>query len=864
MGLADLFRPKHKHSDPEVRVEAVRRLGAEEVETLARLAREDDHVKVRKAAIERLEDPVKLVEVAAREPDSGLRKLASTRARVRLTAWAEGESEERALAAIRRIAELDEGERALIDVARRAPLPGVRRAAVDSLQGDRALADVARSGADAELRVRALERIVDVEVLRAVAVDESRKEIGYAVVDRLEDPDSLAYVASKGKNRSVRARASRKLASQSRAEGSTPEEKRAHAERVQLCRRAESLARTDRWRGAADEAAELRRAWDALDDSAPEAEVELGERFARALRRFDDRYEREGKAAAAAAERSALTGAAAAAEPAPPKASAEPADLRAAADTGDAPASAASEPAAAPEPTVDPAREQAARAQREAKAKAAVEALREIVDDLERRGGGEESSPSIKALDRALQRAQTRYRSVKGLPNDDAASALVERFEELRRQMIIRLRELHEAEDWKRWANVAKKEELIVRAEALLAAEGAELPQLKELQAAWKQAGPVPREKNDVLWARFKEICDQIYERVKAVRAAQIEVEKQNLELKEALARRAEELAESAEWEKTAEEIKRLQREWKEIGPVPRRRSGALWKRFRGACDRFFERRKPHLEKRLAELGNNLEAKQKVIAELEALSESAQDWAAVEADVRRLRSEFREIGSVPRAEMDAVGERFRAACDKVAERRREARAAQAEALRGKLEAAAAHLEARLGGEEGAEGDAASDVMALRAALRELERTGAETVAEARPRVDALTLRAMEARPDAFRGTELDPQAIAKKMRKLCERAEELVPEQPEAPAADASPEEMAAALKAALAERALGVHRGEPPAGDAVAELREYWGRLGPIPGEEARELEARFMAACERAAAHAGPSADEGQPDPT
>ncbi len=848
MGLADLFRPKHKHSDPEVRLEAVRRLGADDAEILAELARGDTDSNVRKAAIERLEDPVRLVKVATRELDSGLRRLAESRARVRLTAWAESEREDKALSAIARIAELDEGERALVEVARRAPLPEVRRAAVDHLRSDRALADVARSGVEQDLRIAALGRIGDLEILRAVAVDEARKEIGFAVVERLEDPDSLAHVASKGKNRSVRARASRKLASQKGGGGKSSEEKRAHAERAQLCRRAESLARTDRWEGSVEAMAEIRSAWEACDAAGLAAPADMAERFARATRRFDDRYEREGKAALAAAKVKAAEVAppptaeapAPAEKPTPAARPPEPAETEDRADASEA----------APEPAEDPARAKKQRAERETRAREAERALAEIVETLEGMSQSEEGGFSIKELDRALQRAQSRYRGLSDLPSHGEAAALADRYEEARRRLLIRVRELREAEEWKRWANVAKKEALIKRAEELLKAEEVELEQLKELQAEWKQAGPVPREKNDVLWSQFKATCDQIFERVKVKRAAQFEVEKQNLEQKEALLRRAEELAESTDWERTAEEIKKLQREWKEIGPVPKRKAGPLWKRFRAACDRFFERRKPHLEKRIAELQGNLEAKQKVCTELEALAEQGDDWDAIEEKVKSLRSDYRKIGPVPRGEMDAIGARFRAACDRVAERRREAMAARVEGLRATLDEATARIEARLGGEDAGEGEVIADVMAARAALRELEReSSSEDGAAARGRLDELVRRAMEALPDAFRGTDLDPEAIAKKKRKLCERAEELLPEEPEAPGADASPEQMAAALKAALADRALGVHRaGQRPIAESVADLREQWARLGPIPGDEAVALEDRFAAACERA----------------
>ncbi len=887
MGLADLFRPKHKHSDPDVRLEAIRHLGDGDGEILAQLARGDAARQVRKAAIERLEDPVRLVEVAAREPDSGLRELAESRARVRLARWAESEQPDRALTAIRQIAQLEHGGRALVVIARRAQLAEVRRAAVESLRTDRELADVARSGADTELRVFALGRIESPEILRSVAVDEHRKEVGFAVVERLEDAESLAHVASKGKNRLVRARASRKLSSQTPVSAKSSEEKRAHAERAQLCRQAESLARTDSWEGKAETLAELREAWQALAAEGPAPDPELEARFVRACRRFDERYEREGRAALAASERAKAEASVGSEDSAPARGDDEDATARAtdadpseqgapSADTGtgseaagdageqgdgdDSGAGREDATHAGSDAKNEPAARAAgkARAEREKRATEALAALESLVSELE----GELDTDSIKHGDRALQRAQSRYRKLSALPGSNEARALDARYEEARRKLLIRLRELREAEEWKRWASVGKKEELIQRAEKLLRAEDEPelFDKLKALQSDWKQSGPAPKDKNDVLWSQFKATCDQIYERVKARRAEQAAGEKQNLEKKEALVTRAEELAESTDWERTAEEIKRLQREWKEIGPVPKKRAGSLWKRFRAACDRFFERRKPHLEKRLAELQEHLEAKQSIVASIEALAEASDDWSHTEQELKRLRSEFRKIGPVPRKEADALGERFRAACDRVSASQAQAREARATSLLEQGDAAASRIEARLAGDDPGEGDAAADAMALRATLRELEAMGAGGTDELKARAEDVTRRAMEAFGDAFRGTDLDPEAIVKKRRKLCERAEALIPEAPESPRADASPEEVAAALKAALAERALGVHQdGERSVADECADLREQWRRLGPAPGAEAEELEARFQAACERAEGAASEAAADG-----
>ena len=144
------------------------------------------------------------------------------------------------------------------------------------------------------------------------------------------------------------------------------------------------------------------------------------------------------------------------------------------------------------------------------------------------------------------------------------------------------MQQLREDAEWKRWANVTVQEELCAQAEALLAEERPEKAAagLRELDARWKQAKEAPKEKAEALWTRFKAARDQVKARTDAFFAKQAEELAENLKKKEALCERAEALAESTDWLKTAEELRALQAEWKAVGPVPRavsqRRVGAL------------------------------------------------------------------------------------------------------------------------------------------------------------------------------------------------------------------------------------------------------------------------------------------------
>ncbi|MEA2603660.1 MAG: hypothetical protein QOF89_4652 [Acidobacteriota bacterium] len=148
--------------------------------------------------------------------------------------------------------------------------------------------------------------------------------------------------------------------------------------------------------------------------------------------------------------------------------------------------------------------------------------------------------------------------------------------------------------------NLRKKEALCVQAEELSSSSDWKVTTeaIKALQAQWKEIGPVPREQAEPLWQRFRKANDEFFER-RQVHFAEVDKEnKENTRKKEDLCRRAEELCTSTSYKETGEALKALQAEWKAVGPVPRQKSEALWKRFRGAMDQFFARRAAWFEER--------------------------------------------------------------------------------------------------------------------------------------------------------------------------------------------------------------------------------------------------------------------------
>ena len=191
----------------------------------------------------------------------------------------------------------------------------------------------------------------------------------------------------------------------------------------------------------------------------------------------------------------------------------------------------------------------------------------------------------------------------------------------------------------------------------------------RRLQAEWKAAGPAPREKRDALWEKFKKAADEVYAGVKG-QFAQGDAERAaNLQKKEDLCTRVEALAESTDWKETAETIKLLQEEWKATGPVAKEQSDAVWKRFRGAADKFFERKKAHFGEVDAGRDENLRKQEALVAKVEAVAGSTQ-WKETAELIKQYQADWKAIGPGPRDASEAAWKKFRAACDQFFEARK--------------------------------------------------------------------------------------------------------------------------------------------------------------------------------------------------
>lgn len=438
--------------------------------------------------------------------------------------------------------------------------------------------------------------------------------------------------------------------------------------------------------------------------------------------------------------------------------------------------------------------------------------------------------------------------------------ALIERLRAAAAAVAPRLHDLREMDEWKRFANAAVQEELIAKAEALRVKYGFDAPEgpkeddldkaareLHDIQERWKSVAEAPRAQAQALWHRYRQAADPVQARLREFFSHRNEERKGNLDKKIALIARAEQIADSTDWIKTADELKKLQAEWQQIGPVPRQDTKTTWKQFRDACDRFFTRRNADLAERKETWSANLARKEALCARAEELSLS-KEWDRAAGEIRRLQNDWKGIGPVRRNKSEAVWQRFRTACDTFFDRYKRRDEIELESKQADREQLVAEMEA-LAPAEGS-GLNGADPSQLLEQVRSLRSRWNQSTPVVRHGADPLSARfvgalerTLSTHPDAFKGTELDSEPNRQKMEKLVARVEGFLADAAPAPAN--SSQALADMLREALASNTIGGRAGEESKWRTMAEdvrqAQASWSRLGPVPGDAGRALNERF-----------------------
>lgn len=187
------------------------------------------------------------------------------------------------------------------------------------------------------------------------------------------------------------------------------------------------------------------------------------------------------------------------------------------------------------------------------------------------------------------------------------------------------------------------------------------------LQNKWKTIGFAPQKMNVKIFERFRKACDEFFRKKGEFFKTLKEGMNENLEKKRALCEKAESLKDSTDWKATADELTKLQKEWKTIGPVAKKYSDAVWKRFISACDYFFEQKNKATSSQRSVEQENLEKKKAIIEKLNAIDDQMDTEEATQL-VRDLMKEWNGIGHVPFKEKDRIYKQYHSQVDKLFER----------------------------------------------------------------------------------------------------------------------------------------------------------------------------------------------------
>jgi hypothetical protein len=268
-----------------------------------------------------------------------------------------------------------------------------------------------------------------------------------------------------------------------------------------------------------------------------------------------------------------------------------------------------------------------------------------------------------------LQDYHNQWREIGPVPHENK-NDVWERFREATSKVNKRHHEFFEKQKDEQKRNLdakialCEKVEEIANSEILTFADFREKSDaILECQKLWRTLGFAPKKHNNKIYQRFRTACDIFFEKKRAFFAESKETQVKNLQLKTELCMKAEALQESTDWKETTEMLIRLQKEWKDIGPVPKKFSEKIWKRFRKACDTFFTRKTEYFAGRDTSYEDNLTAKLALLEELESF-DPGEDMNAGFEKLKDIQKRWTEIGYVPFNRKEEIARKYKEALNK--------------------------------------------------------------------------------------------------------------------------------------------------------------------------------------------------------
>ena len=278
--------------------------------------------------------------------------------------------------------------------------------------------------------------------------------------------------------------------------------------------------------------------------------------------------------------------------------------------------------------------------------------------------------PSIIKAFNTLQKFHEQWREIGPVPIENKED-IWERFKAATSKINKKHQEFYEERKIEQKKNLEAKVALCEKVEEINETDisnhkewDARSKEIIDLQKIWRTIGFAPRKDNNKIYDRFRKACDKFFDEKREFYSKNKELQQNNLQLKIDLCIEAEALKDNTDWKKTTQDFINIQKKWKEIGPVPRKHSDIIWKRFRAACDYFFDKKSEHFSTIDTEQVDNLNLKEELIKEVENFKPGKD----VNENLKVLKSfqrRWTEIGHVPIKKKDEIQLQFRDAINKL-------------------------------------------------------------------------------------------------------------------------------------------------------------------------------------------------------
>lgn len=277
---------------------------------------------------------------------------------------------------------------------------------------------------------------------------------------------------------------------------------------------------------------------------------------------------------------------------------------------------------------------------------------------------------SIKGIERMINLYRMEWSEL-GPTSPETIEPLRNKYRELIGQVFQKIRDFYQERQKEELTNIDAKKALLVRAQGI-AEENFDTPKQWQTMTdtfngifeEWKKLGYGPKKENEQVWNEFRAALNKFYGKKREFFGDLKKTHKTNKDKKVAIIEKAEAIANAAHesWDEVTKQVLQLQKDWKEAGHIEQWEENKLWKKFREACDKFFNNKREHFSSRDTEQAENLAKKEELIKRIEAFTPSGK----TDEDLRQLRdfaAEFKNIEHVPIRDKNRIWDRYKKALD---------------------------------------------------------------------------------------------------------------------------------------------------------------------------------------------------------